>query len=94
MRVGFKHKGKSHRVDFRVSTSRHTDIIRIAKSTKDLEILDVLRDTEEGDRPIQEGLKKKIEFRLNVPINIDFNYNGAGYGFNVDFYGVIDKLKK
>jgi len=94
MRVGFKHKGKSHRVDFRVSTSRNTDIVMMAKSSRDLEILDGLRDTEEGDRPIQEGLKKKIEFRLNVPINIDFNYNGAGYGFNVDFYGVIDKLKK
>ena len=94
MRIGFKHNGKSHRVDFRVSTSRFTDIIMIAKSTKDLEVLDVLTDTDEGDRPIKEGIKQKIVERLDIPVNIDHNYNGAGYGFNVDFYGVIDKLKK
>ena len=50
MRVGFKHNGKSHRVDFIVNTTRYTDLIMIAKTSKDLEVLDELKDTDAGDR--------------------------------------------
>ena len=92
MKVAFKSKGKSHRVDFRVSTSRYTDIVLLAKSSKDLDILKPLTD-EDGGRAVKEAIKQKLEFRLNIPITIDWNYDGAGFGFNVDFYGVIKKLK-
>ena len=92
MKVAFKHKGVSHRIDFRVTTSRFTDIVLLAKSSKDLDILKPLTD-EDGGRAVKEAIKQKLEFRLNIPINIDYNYDGAGYGFNVDFYGVIKKLK-
>ena len=92
MKVAFKHSGKTHRIEFRLSTSRYTDIILIAKSSKDLDILNPLTG-EVGGRAVKEAIKQKLEFRLNVPILIDWNYDGAGFGFNVDFYGVIKKLK-
>jgi hypothetical protein len=92
MRVAFKHSGKTHRLDFRLSTSRFTDIILLAKTSKDLDILNPLTD-EDGGRAVKEAMKQKLEFRLSIPINIDHNYDGAGFGFNVDFYGVIKNLK-
>ena len=67
------------------------DIITLAKTSKDLDVLHPL--TKNGNRPIQEAIKQVIEKQLNIPINIDYNYDGAGFGFNVDFYGVIKKLK-
>ena len=92
MKVAFKHSGKTHRIEFRLSTSRFTDIILIAKSSKDLDILNPLTN-EDGGRAVKEAMKQKLEFRLSIPITIDWNYDGAGFGFNVDFYGVIKKLK-
>ena len=93
MRVGFKHKGKSHRVDFIVNTTMYTDLIFIAKTSKDLDVIDELKDTDAGDRPIREGIKQMIEKQLKIDINHDWNYDGAGYGFNLDMYGIIKKLK-
>jgi acetolactate synthase regulatory subunit len=91
MKVAFKIDGKRHSVDFRVSTSRHTDFIVMAKDSKNLDILNQL--TVDGDRAVKEGIRQKLEFRLNVSMLIDYNYQGAGYGFNVDFYQLIKKLK-
>ena len=92
MKVAFKAKGKRYSIDFRVSTSRFTDIILLAKSSAELDTLNPLTD-EDGGRAVKEAIKQKLEFRLGIPINIDHNYDGAGFGFNVDFYGDIKKLK-
>ena len=91
MKVAFKIGGKRYSVDFRVSTSRDTDFVVMAKDSKNLDILHQL--TADGKRAIQLGIKQKLEFRLNTPILIDHNWNGAGFGFNVDFYQLIKKLK-
>lgn len=96
MKVAFKTKGKSYRIEFRLSTSRFTDIILLARDSKNLDLLNSYVDSIQaasGERVIKEAIKEKLEFRLNIPINIDHNYDGAGFGFNVDFYGVIKKLK-
>ena len=91
MKVAFKVGGKRHSVDFRVSTSRNTDFVVMAKDSKNLDILHQL--TADGDAAVKEGIKQKLEFRLNTSILIDHNWNGAGFGFNVDFYQLIKKLK-
>ena len=91
MKVTFKHEGSKHTVQFRVSTSRYTDIITIAKTSKDLDILHPLR--KDGDRPIQEAIKQVIEKKLNLRMIIDHNYSGAGFGFGIDMYTMIDRLK-
>lgn len=91
MKVAFKVDGKRYGVDFRVSTSRNTNFVVMAKDSKNLDILQQL--IANGDRPVKEGIRQKLELRLNVPIDIDYNWDGAGFGFNVDFYSVIKKLK-
>jgi len=91
MKVAFKIDGKRYGVDFRVSTSRNTNFVVMAKDSKNLDILQKL--IADGDRPVKEGIRQKLELRLNVPIDIDYNWDGAGFGFNVDFYSVIKKLK-
>lgn len=91
MKVAFKVGGKRHSVDFRVSTSRNTDFVVMAKDSKNLDILNQL--TADGDSAVKEGIRQKLEFRLNTSIDIDYNWEGAGFGFNVDFYQLIKKLK-
>ena len=39
MKVTFKHEGSKHTVVFQTSTSRYTDIITLAKTSKDLDVL-------------------------------------------------------
>ena len=91
MKVAFKVGGKRYGVDFRVSTSRNTDFVVMAKDSKNLDILQQL--IADSDTSVKEGIRQKLELRLNVPIDIDYNWDGAGFGFNVDFYSVIKKLK-
>ena len=42
---------------------------------------------------VQKGLESYIEKKLGLVVYKDDKYQGAGYGFKLDMYSIIDKLK-
>jgi len=91
MKITFKYGRKKHNIVFQTSTSRHTDIITLAKTSNDLDVLNIL--TKNGDEAVIEGIKSHLENKLKTKIDIDYNYQGAGFGFNIDKYSILTKLK-
>ena len=91
MKITFKLGNEKHNMIFQTSTSRSTDIVTIAKTSKDLDVLDIL--TKNGDEAVIEGIKSHLENKLKTKIDIDYNYQGAGFGFNIDKYSILTKLK-
>jgi hypothetical protein len=93
MKVSFKINGKSEIVEFRLVPTKNGGFTAMAKSSKDLDtILDIISSDNVG-MAVQKGLQTHIEKKLGLIINTDSNYNGAGYGFKLDMYSIIDKLK-
>ena len=93
MRVPFKINGKKIDVDFRMVPTKNGGFSAMAKSSKDLDtILDIISSDNVG-MAIQKGLQTHIEKKLGLVVDTDFNHKGAGYGFKLDMYSIIDKLK-
>ena len=38
-------------------------------------------------------IAKAISNKLKLPVEFDYDYNGAGYGLKLDIYSIIKKLK-
>ena len=42
---------------------------------------------------VKKGIQKYIESKLKLAVDINYNYPGAGYGFKIDMYSLLGKLK-
>ena len=62
----------------------------IAASGNDL---DGLQDAIANDVDVKDELRKTLEKQLKVPVDIDHDYSGAGFRFNIDFYSLAKKVK-
>jgi len=94
MRVRFKMGGEFHEINFTITPTKGNGFSAIAKSSKDLEKLQgAISSATKGDSTVPAMLRHGIEIRLGIPVEIDYDYKGAGYGFKLDMYSIIKKLK-
>ena len=93
MKVNLKLKGKNYKVDFKSVPNSNRGFSVMAATSKDLDVIqDIISDSNES-LIIQKALESHIEKKLKIPVQYDHSYLGAGYGFNIDLYSLIDKLK-
>lgn len=93
MKVPFKINGKRETVQFIISPTRNGGFTVIAKSSKDLDKLQDLISSDDSTMVVQKGLESYIEKKLGLSVYSDDRHQGAGYGFKIDMYYIIDKLK-
>ena len=68
MKITFKLGKEKHNMIFQTSTSRSTDIVTIAKTSKDLDVLDIL--TKDGDEAVITGIKSHLENKLKTKTSL------------------------
>src|SRR6056300_1663145 len=85
----FKHKVGSETIQFKVSPYR-TGISLIAASGNDL---DKLQDVMGNEDEVKGEIRKSLEKKLRIPIEIDRDYEGAGFGFKIDLYSLAKMVK-
>ena len=85
----FKHKVGSETIQFKVSPYR-TGISLIAASGNDL---DKLQDAMGSEDEVKGEIRKSLEKKLRIPIEIDRDYEGAGFGFKIDLYSLAKMVK-
>ena len=94
MKVNIKAGGDKYNVDFNVSPQlKNKGLVAMAKSSKDLDKLQsAIAARAGGDDLIGAIILKALEKKLKLPMEIDRSYEGAGYGFVLDFYSIAKKL--
>ena len=94
MKINIKAGGKTYKVDFKVLPQlKNKGLFVMAKSSKDLDELQAaIINRGAGDGLIGAIILKAIEKKTKLPMEIDRTYEGAGYGFVLDFYSVAKKL--
>ena len=91
MKVNFKLQGNPVVVNFNVHPNSKGGFSVMASTSKDLDVVQsIISDSE--SMVIQKGLLKHLESKLKLPIEIDNNYPGAGFGFKIDLYNILQKL--
>ena len=93
MKIPFKINGKKVDVQFTISPTKNGGFTAIPKSSKDLDTIQDILSSDDVGMAIQKGLQTHIEKKLGLVVDTDFNHKGAGYGFKLDMYHIIDKLK-
>lgn len=94
MKVNFKMGSESFQVDFTLSPTRDGGFSAIAKSSKDLETLQrAIPLGVRGDDLISKIIAGKIEKQTKLPIDVDYDYRGAGFGFKIDMYSLLKSIK-
>lgn len=95
MKIDIKSGGKQFSVDFRISPGlRDTHLTAIAKSSKDLDVLQAaIASRGNTDEIIGRIIATAIEKKLKLPIDFDHGYQGAGFGFKLDLYSIAKSLK-
>jgi hypothetical protein len=94
MKVDFKMGGENFRVDFTIVPTKGSGFSAIAKSLKDLETLQrAIPLGVGGDDLIGKIIAGKIEKQLGIPVDVDYDHRGAGFGFKLDMYSLVKKLK-
>ena len=93
MKIPFKIQGKREDIEFSLSPTKDGGFAVIAKSSKDLDKLQDLVSSENSSMVVQKGIQQYVESKLKLAIDIDYNYRGAGYGFKLDMYSLLGKLK-
>ena len=94
MKIDIKAGGMKYSVDFKVLPQpKNKGLIAMAKSSKDLdELQTAIINRGVNDDMIGAIILKALEKKLKLPMEIDRNYEGAGYGFVLDFYSISKKL--
>jgi hypothetical protein len=95
MKINIKGKNKTYSVNFLISPGRgETHFSAIAKTSKDLdELQDALLDGGQSDDVLGKIIATAIEKKLKLPVEIDYGYRGAGFGFKLDLYSIAKSLK-
>jgi hypothetical protein len=94
MKINIKGKNKTYSVNFLISPGRETHFTAIAKTSKDLdELQDALLDGGQSDDVLGKIIATAIEKKLKLPVEIDYGYRGAGFGFKLDLYSIAKSLK-
>ena len=95
MKIKIKAGKQNHIVDFQISTGiGKTHMSAIASSSKELDLLQTaISDRNVDDDIIGAIIAKAISNKLKLPVEFDYDYNGAGYGLKLDIYSIIKKLK-
>ena len=94
MRVDFKMGGETFNVEFTIVPTKGSGFSAIAKSSKDLETLQrAIPLGVRGDDLIAKIIAGKIEKQVKLPIDVDYNHQGAGFGFKIDMYSFVKSIK-
>ena len=97
MKIDIKSGGKKFTVNFKISPGSmrgSTHLAAMAKSSKDLDSLqDAISNRDNSDEIIGKVIASAIEKKLKLPVEFDYGYDGAGYGFRFDLWSISDKLK-
>lgn len=94
MNIKFKLGGNKFEVSFKVIPTNSNGLALMAKDSKNLDILqNAISDADAPAHLINSVLQKSIEQKLKLPIEVDNDYNGAGYGFKFDMHSVAQMLK-
>ena len=94
MRVNFKMGSERFQVDFTLAPTKGGGFSAIAKSSKDLDTLQrAIPMGVKGDDLISKIIAGQIEKQTKLPIDVDYNHQGAGYGFKIDMYSLLKSIK-
>ena len=76
-------------------TMSDNSIRGLIASSKDLDIVDDLYDSEkvEGQTELGDIVSKELSKKLGLPVSYDWSYVGGGFKFNVNVESLLDKLK-
>jgi len=78
-------------VNFRVSPNMDkAGLVLLAASSNDL---DKLQDAISNDVDVKGELAKMLEKQLKLPVEVDYDYQGAGLSFKFDLYSIAKKVK-
>ena len=81
-------------VDFTLVPTQGSGFSAIAKSSKDLDTLQrAIPMGVKGDDLIGKILANHIEKQTKLPIDVDFDHKGAGFGFKIDMYSLLKSIK-
>ena len=90
MKVQYDYDGYPRLINFSVEESSN-GFLCIPNTTKDIEKLnDIVSNSNKN--VIENGLKKHIEDRINLPIVVDNSYNGDGYNLKIRMNILIREL--
>lgn len=94
MLARFKMGGEFHTIKFTITPTKGSGFSAIASSSKDLDNLQqAISSATKGDSTVPAMLRHAMEIRLGMPIEIDYDYKGAGFGFKIDMYSFVKKIK-
>ena len=86
--------GEFHTVKFTIAPTKGSGFSAIASSSKDLEILQkAISSATKGDSTVPAMLRHYMERKLGIPVEIDYDYRGAGFGFKIDMYSLLKSIK-
>ena len=91
MILAFKVDGKTYKVEFQTSVSKNNIITCIPKTTKDVDTVQTVISQSQA-MVVQKGIQQHIEKEIKLPIEIERDYNGPGFGFTVDLYDLVKGL--
>jgi len=91
MKVTFLSNRQKIEVNFN-TTKTKSGFAVMAKTSKDLDKLQDLVANSNKTLIIQKGLEEYIMKKLDLDIYTDDNYQGAGYGFKINYYTILNKL--
>lgn len=97
MKITVKAGGDRYTIEFGIhpGPSRSTThLTAIAKSGDDLDkVHDYIRKSGASDKTLGTVIANEIEKKLKIPVEFDYNYDGAGFGLKFDLYSISKKLK-
>ena len=91
MKVQYEYDGHPRLINFSVEESSN-GFLCIPNTTKDIEKLNDIVSISSNKNVIENGLKKHIEERVNLPILVDNRYTGDGYNLKIRMDILIKEL--
>jgi len=91
MKVQYDYDGYPRLINFSVEESSN-GFLCIPNTTKDIEKLNDIVSISSNKNVIENGLKKHIEERVNLPILVDNRYTGDGYNLKIRMDILIKEL--
>jgi hypothetical protein len=94
MKIDFKMGGETFNVEFTIVPTKGSGFSAIAKSSKDLDTLQrAIPLGVRGEDLIGKIIAGKIEKQTKLPIDVDYDHQGAGFGFKIDMYSFVKSIK-